>query len=220
MSSGLELISLHIKKTAGITFRTLLRRQFGKDHLAAVHKDRTKREQKTVDDYIHDGIKVLHGHWNYKEIEHLRGANTRVIAWVRNPIQRVISNYHYTKRKAQEGKRPEWNHRPDFSLEDYIEVPALQNLMSRSLEGIAPENMDFIGVQEFFDEDIKTLIHGWGWKEGILNKTVQRNTNDSKRNEGYACEPALYQRIHELNRADMDLYHKVLQLRDQKHFVR
>src|SRR5690606_33266366 len=97
---NLELLSLHIPKTAGTSFRNILKSVYGED--AVVRLDINKNLLTRLNEELYESpaipnARVLHGHYFYKNI-HKRveiPEEVKIITWLRDPVKRVISNFYY-----------------------------------------------------------------------------------------------------------------------------
>jgi hypothetical protein len=217
----LELISIHIAKTGGQSLYAILKNEYG-DAL----DPRTRRTEYFPDkdysqplaDRIPGHIKVIHGHLHYIHVEEIhRKYKPRIITWFRNPVDRVISNYYYMiARSKQDGEKyPQYSKR-NHSLVEYAR-DSIPNKMSKYLRGIDPEEFFFIGFQEHFKDDIKTLSAMLNWSHEIPD--IKYNTAEST--DAWAIAPTrkdditadMREEIELLNKADMELYERVKSLR-------
>jgi hypothetical protein len=87
------IVSVHLPKTAGTTFRHMLQQAFpaltldyGEPHILAPH------------------IGCIHGHFFVEKYTGIL-PRARFIAWLRDPIERLVSQYHYWLRTPGSGKR-------------------------------------------------------------------------------------------------------------------
>ena len=114
------LISIHIHKTAGRTFRQILERHFSQDSLFHTYgRDvpTTMEELAALPDAEKQKIRCLYGHLPFGVHEHLPQEST-YITMLRDPVQRVISHYYDTLRRPNS----EIHTRvvaSDMSLEEY-----------------------------------------------------------------------------------------------------
>ena len=111
------LISVHLPKTAGTSFERSLRQHFG-----------TQLERRYADKPLHhhplrrnlraarEGLcgrhkqeaspACVHGHFLPLSYRHLaRRADVRFVTWLREPIDRLLSHYHYWRRAADSDAR-------------------------------------------------------------------------------------------------------------------
>ena len=112
---NLQLIGIHIKKTAGRSFRDLLRVQYPggyyRMNIPPNLEDREGERRKLLN-AIPKKTQVIHGHFHYRDIEEIVRDNPEVpvITWLREPVQRVISEYFFlipnTKELFPEPSKP------------------------------------------------------------------------------------------------------------------
>jgi len=95
----LDLISIHIPKTGGTSFYQILQQVYGEGlSVSYRRKDYKKVIQSGLDfsKTITEDVKVLHGHLYYEELRTIhQSSDARVICWLRDPLERVISNQIY-----------------------------------------------------------------------------------------------------------------------------
>ena len=159
-------------------------------------------------------VQAVHGHfWAGKYDEALPGALK--ITWLRDPVRRVLSHYYYWKSKAS---LPNSLHRvfveKQSSLAEFIEFPIMQNVYAKTfLRDHELCNFAFVGVCEFYAEDMQRLQHQLGWPEVALPR---ENRTEHPEYNALKIDAALEQRIRQLNTADMDLYRRALDLRSRQ----
>lgn len=187
----LELISLHIPKTAGTSFREQLVKNYGKN--SVVHFDIVVEDGATkfkIDgNYVekplfHPETKVIHGHFEYFRLIDFypKLAELPIITWLRNPASRVISNYTYLKEKLfQEiSKNPlatSLAERMMCSLSQFSALENERNKMSKFLKGIEVNDLLFIGFVENYESDLTRLAKMLNWKDYspvYNNKTIKK----------------------------------------------
>jgi hypothetical protein len=202
-----ELVSLHIPKTAGTSFRDVLASVYGKK---GVHRLDHGKFPKNLP----AGLRVIHGHFQWPELRDFYGLGEAIplITWVRDPADRVISNYYYLQKILKEHLQEEKKNlnvlaKMQRTLLEYASAELARNRMSKFLEGVPLDRFIFIGVSERFGEDVEKLASMLGWKgyrifhhnDGAAEK---RSVDEKVRAE-----------ILRLNERDVELYEKVLKLR-------
>lgn len=213
----MELISIHIPKAAGTSFYKILKAIY-EDKMFPIVRRRDIEDlvkyannigQSPLNHYL-----AIHGHFRFLEIQPIyRHYQSKLITWLRHPVDRVISNYHFFNSRLE---KPDYNpvvyennkHRITETLLEYAELSENRNRMSWFLEGIPLENLDFIGIVEYFEVDFELFLGLMGWKfSGViprLNQNTQKKITPSKE---------IIRKIEAWNEIDMALYEKAMQMR-------
>ncbi len=208
--SHLELISVHIPKTAGTSFRNILSDIYGKG-LFRVDIDIDSGSMAVNQDPNFSALNVsamtvAHGHFNMEQFREKfeYDPNIPVIVWLRDPIERIISHYRYkssilhnyaNKRVLRVLRHME------KSLFEFASLPSSQNLITnRFFNGMKLGNFAFVGIVENYDEDIRRLSRFLDWKV----KTIYRH-NITKKKSAKVSEEEL-RVIKNLNSKDIEIY--------------
>ncbi|MFT4664004.1 MAG: hypothetical protein ACI8YQ_003541 [Polaribacter sp.] len=220
IKNNIQLVSIHIPKTAGTSFRNTLREVYGEQQVKRLDVDPNKlhlEQELFQSNKLAKEIEVVHGHMYYNLLydKFKIAPEVPIVTWLRDPVERVISNYKYlSKRLAEEldeeGKGLNILSKMQRTLMEYAHDEMNRNRMSKFLEGLEPEDLYFIGISDYYSEDLKDLADLLGWKnveEHRLNVTGKR-VDDVSQNDRAA--------IRELNNLDVDLYQKAIQLREQR----
>lgn len=228
------LLSVHIPKTAGSSFTQVLTQAYGRglvrdyddlvlDPQAPFHCQRDVWARNTaafVEGHVRPGAKVIHGHYSatkYKD----RFPQTCWVTWLRQPISRLISHYYFWTRLPLDPEHPHSLHREvregRMSFAEFIEAPTIPNAASRIfLQGLRLEDIDFVGIQEHFDQDLMAAQRQFGWP---AVQTRQENPNPSPGyREAVAAiknDRSLMRRMEELNKEDLALYESALRRRSK-----
>ena len=192
----LELISIHINKTAGKSFRNILAQNYGRD-LFCVNVDNSEKQHRSLScksfelvGLIPSTARALHGHFPAKDIVDIANG-VPVIAWFRSPVERVISNYFHDLNNGY----------TKLNITDYVLQDSNINKISRMLDGISLNNL-VIGFQETFNQDVKRIGKMFGW-----NNLSAPMINVGKKNSVSSNTREL---IENLNREDIGLYNASL----------
>lgn len=214
------MIFIHIPKNGGVTFCTLLFRNYGLDNVYHVqsrcHLDRFIQ----LPENDKQNFSVLMGHFDFG-YHRLFNGETKYITFLRNPVERMISYYHYVR---QSPKNNRFEALSKLSFDQFVEsdlTSGVDNLQCRMLAGyrvseskrleVAKTNIQddfiFVGILDQFDESILTLKKLLGWKKVAYTKrNVAPRTN-------FKLSANSLHIIQEKNRQDFELYHWVLKSR-------
>lgn len=212
----IEIISIHIPKTAGRSFLSVLRNEYGDTFVS--HFDRKSFPDKTIPEItqfkseLPNSIRAIHGHFNFCDISDLKEQHhAKVITWLRDPVERVISNYSFFKKRIAENPAdPELQKRKAETLMEYARMENSRNRMYKFMKGLPVKDYFFIGITEHMAADMQSLAKMLNWKPvsipRINDNTVFKKflpaVNNSERRE-----------IAELNKFDLELYQEVLNSR-------
>ncbi len=214
----LELISLHIPKTAGTSFRNILKEVYGEKGVVRFdinNKGVVRLNQELYTNKKLPAAKVIHGHFAYDDLKTLFDIPTEIqkITWLRNPVERVISNYFYLESRLKTLLNEEQNNlnilsKMQRSLLEYARDDINRNRQSRFLSGITLEEFDFVGIQEDFESDLTEIASTLNWKS--LPNIVHQNKTPLIKN---SIDSETKKEIEWLNQDDMELYKMALNLR-------
>jgi len=220
------IISIHLPKTAGVSFSASLKEHFGPQQYLEDYNDwpintpRLKRNSHAIKEYLSNhkrdfsGIGCIHGH--FLPLKYL-GVNKRwkveFVTWMREPVQRLVSHYHYWRRVSNPEKDPPLHRKmaeEDWSLERFCLGKEVRNIYSVFLWRFPLEKFRFIGITEYYDEDSLWFgDHLLNAKLEIKAKNVNSNIGDK-----YIIEDGLYEEIIRWHRKDIMLYEEALRIRE------
>lgn len=214
----LELISIHIPKTAGTSFRNILKEVYGSKNVVRldIPNNVELNSKEFKDKSLDPDIKVIHGHFSYKRLTKAFEIPKEipVITWLRDPAIRVISNYYYLDmilRKELDEERKGLNIllKMEKSLLEYASTKVNRNRIWKFMKGIDLEELFFIGLTEHYNEDLEHLGQLLGWKK---YKIYKHNPTADKPE----VDQETIERIKELNSEDYKIYNRALQLREER----
>lgn len=233
-----KVIFLHIPKTAGTTFRQIIRRNYTREErfgLDGEEKYQTGQKLKNLSNAERNRIKLVGGHINFglhtcfadKE-------NVKYITFLRDPILREVSYYNYVLRIQQHVHHQEVVSKK-MSLEDYISSDLhveLANAQTKQIAGVHTglqsepvylESSIQSGILETAKNNIKEHFVFSGITEQfdqgviLLYKTLKwkfplyyKSTNIAPVNQKYSrLSDKTLQLIADQNQADLLLYEYV-----------
>ena len=192
--------SIHIPKTGGTSFWRVLEHVYGPKAVQRVFPGDYEGKEKFP---IERGTRALHGHIRYQDLAAFFDlpADVKRVTWLRNPTDRVISNFHYLVERGE---------MKESDLLEYAARESARNRMSRFLKGADLDDFFFVGVLEKFWEDCKDLGGRLKWAdvphlwENISDYARRKVPEDTRRE------------IRQLNQKDEQLYRRALALRSER----
>lgn len=167
------LISVHLPKTAGTSFRHSLQDYYG-DKLLQNYTDPPQRlydierNSKAVKiafetlDVDYKNVECIHGHFlpfGYLLLKNVHPIT--FITWMRNPVERIASNYYHVLQYYKNWNRP-FHYKmieEKWSLEKYCLCNEMRNIYSKFLWGFPLEYFEFIGITEHYEEDFRCFAN-------------------------------------------------------------
>ena len=223
------LISLHLPKTAGSSFLRALEAIFGKD-LLQDYSDMSNIQQylsgnisahevcdcaKVQPDWIHR--QCIHGHFlPAKYLAARDKCSMTFVTWLRDPVERLMSHYHYFKRSYDPKTAGPLFRKvveEDWTLKRFCFSEEYRNLYAKYLWNFPCESFDFIGLTEFYEDDLRYL------SERFLNVKLDAcklNCAIDGETGRYEVDAGFRREIEEFHSEDMALYKRVLWVREQR----
>ena len=159
----MEIVSMHIRKTAGISFRKILRDVYG---------ETLSVEYPSIKEPITEKTRVVHGHFEaYRYSSQFPEA--KCITWVREPISRLRSQYLFWKYHGRKegilGANPFMQSviSGEISFFDFCTHESMLNTYAYCFQHMTIDQFYFIGISERFTEDVITLGVLLGWPKNI-----------------------------------------------------
>lgn len=153
-----KIISIHIPKTGGTTFKTLMEETFHKVNIQSSKPLFSRCGGEILPEININKItdNVIHGHFTIEQFK--INEQYFLLTWLRDPIDRVISHYFYWKTK------PDINMHPiekmikfeGLSLRDFSKIPCMKNVQTYFI-GNNVSLFHFIGITEEYEKSIKLL---------------------------------------------------------------
>jgi hypothetical protein len=187
------VIFQHIPKTAGNTLFSIAASRFPREKSFICGKDGVLNDFLSLPRNRLDSLDFLCGHVDYGIHGHI-GRPCVYFAFLREPVDRVMSHYYFIRNSARHRYREQAG---AMSLAEFIESglrPRMNNCMVRMISGVdaaygqCPESMldkalenlsrhyVFLGITERFDESLEALSSMFGWpRADYENRVVSGN---------------------------------------------
>ncbi|WP_419788260.1 sulfotransferase family 2 domain-containing protein [Pseudodesulfovibrio sp.] len=218
---------LHIPKTAGTTLNSVFDDNLSQERILDLY---TESQHRALSDITYEEIaryRMVRGHVFITDFEEILDGpvHFRLFTFLRDPVQRVISEFYFLKRWPK-SHLYEYLNRNNVSLMEYVtsENRVLKhrgrNNMVNSLSGIRGGNMEeglelawhhlrdrfeFFGILERFDESLLMLKRLMGLGSIFHEKKNVRGTSLDK-----PISREEYDLICEHNRFDLRLYERAV----------
>ncbi len=220
------LISVHMPKAAGTTCLHLFEKMYGAK-LVRDYEDKILHESKylkrkdaifsmsknALNLSVYKNIECIHGHFMPLKYRFIYSEDTFFLTWFRHPVERLLSHYHYWTRETSFSKKETLRERfirEKWSLRRFCLGEEVRNIYSKFLWGFPLKRFNFIGITEFFEEDMNFLSREMF---GSNQKFVSANINPDQRENSYSIDDRLKKEIEMFHRKDMVLYEHALALR-------
>lgn len=179
------LISIHIPKTGGVSFRNILKQWFG--NKLYFHYFDEVLKQMPIRHELNSGI-CIHGHFNSRRqfgVQHYYPEVTQFITFLRDPFEILVSRYYFVKKQEQNNNAYMNGLKltlPD-DVNEYLEAEILKENYHPNILDYFPEhltfgnyqkhlneNFVFIGVMENYYESIFKLAELLGYSKPTIPK--------------------------------------------------
>jgi hypothetical protein len=216
-------IFIHIPKTAGSSFASELsdlRRPYRNIHVDYEDKitPHDLKLDRAVDQFINDSratpFRACSGHISMRHVSRLREAfpRSKVVSILRNPVERVISDFRYARTPAHPPYKEFIRQFP--TIESYVDSPASQNKMFKFLAPdsdirmaelfeFLDESVSFVGLTEMYPMSFNIVMQLFGLNR--LPTSHKRKTEPTKYNQ-VVRTPELLKRIKDANARDFAMF--------------
>jgi hypothetical protein len=215
-----ELISIHIPKTAGTSFRNILKSVYGDREVVRFDismRGVVRLNEKPYAEKQLPSAKVIHGHFSYEALKGRYGLpeGCPVITWLRDPVQRVASNYYYLESRLVDILQEEKHdlhilEKMQRTLPEFARAEINRNRMAKFLNGIDLRDLTFIGIQEQFETDLPLLAAKLKWPK--VPEVLYHNVTSEKEVRQIPYDVA--EEIRALNAEDVKLFEEAMVLRN------
>lgn len=201
------IISVHVPKCAGTSFKRILDRIYGAqvwlNYGAVFSRDEARAGT------VPTGVKVIHGHFIADTFDGII-PERRLLTWVRHPVERVVSNYyHFLRSPDMRDGCCRALHQQGLDLRGFADLEWMRNMTTRYLANKQVGDFEFVGITEKFGESIRNFCRQFGFRE--LVKLPCDNTNPGRSTELYDITPEDRAFILERNLADLAWYNRAVE---------
>lgn len=223
-----SLVFLHIPKTAGSTFHTILGERYSatvtKNLFGSRYEDLEIKNFIELTDTHKSKIKLLKGHMPFGLHKYLPGTS-KYISILRDPIERVISQYYYIKANTRNPLHEQVvggnmtiseivssgisvglnNGQCRFLNGDISEYAFNQcnEMMLKNVKENITKHYLWLGITERFDESLLVLANKIGWKKTPYY--FRQNTSKTRVKKAATADEDILA-IKEFNQLDIALY--------------
>lgn len=209
------LISVHIPKTGGSSFKKILEGAFNEKILFDYNdKPMTKNDQDrnyqaeifrlNENGSISEYYECIHGHFLPTKYL-IPGKKHEFITWVRDPLQRVISRYNHGKRNKDSDIV-----KKKLSLENFCEIERYHNIYNKYLWNFELSNFSFIGITENYAVSLEVFKKQFSIP---FLQVEYHNVNKEKPvEEKYFVDDRIRRLIYETNHLDYDIYYEAIEI--------
>jgi len=216
------LVFVHLPKTAGSTLVNVLERNYGGDAVLGLYDSTYGEEAARLTPAEMARTRVIAGHF-YFGVHELIAASCRYLTFLRDPVARVVSHYHFSRRQPSHYLHEAAS---KLSLSDYVrlcgehepnndqtrllagrEMAADDGTCSPAMLPVAKRNLDkhvAVGLTERFDESLVLMWEIFRWRRRPFY--VPRNVGTTHA-AAEAVSPEAREVIEAFNALDLELYH-------------
>ena len=199
-----KIISVHIPKTGGVTFR---------NYIGAVFPDNVYfdyPEEELPGGKTYSEMYIIHGHFRVSKYS-ADFPSAKYISWVRDPSQIPISLYYYYLREPDfDSPLCRMLYYYDLSLEQFIRLKKDWNIISYFFEDKPIKDFVFIGIVEKYDESIQLFNEMFDVNSVV--PVVRGNTNTTRASSKYEVSDNLKKYIAATTSEDQKIYDQAVEL--------
>lgn len=221
------MVSVHLPKTAGVSFRATLEKSFGarlqQDYGdRPLHKGSFERNLLSVEAATKlytmnlDEVACVHGHFLPVKYLLLRDRTaTTFVTWMRHPVDRVVSHYEFWKREYNATTAGPLHKRvitEGWSLTEFCLSEEIRNLYGKFLWAFPIEYFDFIGIVESYEDDHRFFVTNY-----LQTSTATERLNTApSRDHIVELDRGFRKEVEAFHEADMRLYAIALAMREKR----
>jgi len=210
------ILSLHVPKAAGNSFRQLLQIEYGERMLTdygdwagfkvpeALERCRIRTlKMRSRRDELLEKYDVIHGHFATDKYLGLF-PKEEFVAFFRDPYQQAISHYYFLLRNPQrEHLEEKMFHEAKMTLLDYLSWDALRDQQSQYLGSLSINDLAMVGISEEFYKSVALFNAKFGCD---LRGDSFLNVNPDTEGAEYKIEPDVRKAVEKYRAADLEVY--------------
>jgi hypothetical protein len=200
-----RMISMHLPKVAGSSFRGFLSEIYGQSLRCMYSVEETApRFLGSIE--LDETVQCLHGHFQADAYDNkLPGAVK--ITWLRDPIERVVSSYFQYQRHPDSANKLDSHGKRltlGCSLMDFARDEDMIRQVRWYFNAVPLDNFFFIGISEEFSSSLRLLCDLLGVEMPIVIKST--NINPGKTTDRYSLTKAQKNELTGLYSEEIELY--------------
>jgi hypothetical protein len=202
------LISVHIPRCGGASFRRALEEIYGKERVQVRHGDPVSRG------WVPWRTACVHGQFPSHSFDH-KYPDASLVTWLRHPVERLVSQYHQFRRQ------PDWTHpacqalrERRLTLEEFSALPSARNEMGRFLGSKPLQAFHFVGILERSADSLRLFGETFG--RAVAADLPRHNANPERDDDPYYLTEGLREHIETMNQSDLDLYESAVALLESR----
>ncbi|APW62676.1 sulfotransferase family 2 domain-containing protein [Paludisphaera borealis] len=231
------LLFVHIPKTAGTTFQSVLSQMYDDYDHCTVYPAWQQAKDVIKSITWNGRLRAVAGHFPYglhleAEIQPFIESDVRYATFLRDPVRRVVSHYNHVMNSDHPSHREILGRHP--TLESFLEHPWARDVQTLFVSGWKPEDVarapgraanasieilrdrfEVVGLTERFDESLALFAEAFGWR---LPEYTSMNLASERirRLRVEELAPSLIDRIKAANRCDVAIYEYASSLFDER----
>ncbi len=216
------ILSLHVPKAAGNSFRQLLQANYG-DRLmldygdwagfrvpAALERCRIRTEQmRQRRDELLEKYDIVHGHFVTDKYLGLFPVED-FVAFFRDPYQQAVSHYCFLVRNPQrEHLEEKMLHEAKMTLLDYLEWDAFHDHQTQYLGSVSIDDLAMVGLSEEFYRSVDLFNSTFG---SNLRGESFLNVNPDHQGPDYKVDDDVRKAVEKYRPADIETYRRAKEI--------
>jgi len=216
------IVSLHVPKAAGNSFRALLQTEFGERFMpdygdwagCRIPEAMERRDIRAVGmrsrrDELLEKYDAIHGHFIADKYLGLF-PRAAFVAFVRDPYQQAASHYCFLLRNPQRDHPEErMFHEAKMTLHDYLGWDAFHDHQSQYLGNMSLSDLAMVGLSEEFYRSVGLFNSMFG--RGLRGDSFL-NVNPDHQGGPYRMDDATRRAVEKYRAADFELYRRAKEI--------